>query len=71
MNVSTQTGAFVLALAGVIGSTVAVCLGHIDTSTYVALVGPIVGAAAGVGAHAAGVTTTASGGGSTGSGAGS
>lgn len=48
---------YALAIVGVIGATVAVCLGHIDAETYIALVGPVVGAGVGVGAHAAGVTT--------------
>lgn len=54
---NAQLGAFVLALAGVIGATVAVCLGHIDQSTYIALVGPILGVGVGAGVHANGVVS--------------
>lgn len=56
---NAQLGAFVLALAGVIGATVAVCLGHIDQATYIALVGPILGVGVGAGVHANGVQTAA------------
>ena len=64
MTFSPQLGAFVLALAGVAGATVAVCLGHIDQPTYIGLVGPILGVGIGAGVHAQGVdsgstTTTA------------
>ena len=47
-----------VALAGIIAATVAVCTGHIGESTFIALVGPILGGAAGAGIHAAGVQTT-------------
>lgn len=47
------TSAAVAAVA-IAGSTVAVCLGHIDASTYAAIVGAVTGASVGVGAHAAG-----------------
>lgn len=44
----------VVALVAIAGSTVAVCLGHIDASTFAAIVGGVTGASVGVGAHAAG-----------------
>lgn len=55
MTFSPQLGAFMLALAGVAGATVAVCLGHIDQPTYIGLVGPILGVGIGAGVHAQGV----------------
>lgn len=44
----------VVALVAIAGATVAVCLGHIDASTYAAIVAGVTGASVGVGAHAAG-----------------
>lgn len=43
-----------VALAAIASATVAVVLGHIDASTYAAIVGGVTGAGLGVGAHAAG-----------------
>jgi hypothetical protein len=43
-----------VAALAIAGSTVAVCLGHIDASTFAAIVGGVTGASVGVGAHAAG-----------------
>lgn len=43
-----------VAVVAIAGSTVAVCLGHIDASTFAAIVGGVTGAGIGVGAHAAG-----------------
>lgn len=44
----------VVAVCAIAGATVAVCLGHIDASTYSAIVAGFGGAGVGVGAHAAG-----------------
>ena len=68
MTFTAQLGAFVLALAGVVGATVAVCLGHIDSPTYIGLVGPVLGVGVGAGIHAQGVNTGSGGTGGTGSG---
>jgi len=46
----------VIALAAIVGATVAVCLGHIDAGAYTGLVGVALGGGVGAGAHAAGVT---------------
>lgn len=69
MTFTAQLGAFVLALAGVTGATVAVCLGHIDQPTYIGLVGPVLGVGVGAGIHAQGVSTGSGTAGGTGSGA--
>lgn len=53
-NMTALTGG-AIALAAIIGATVAVCLGHIDSSTYSAIVGGGLTGGIGVGAHAAGV----------------
>lgn len=53
----TQISTTLIGLAAVVGATVAVCLGHIDTSTYVAIVGPLAGIGVGAGVHAAGTNT--------------
>lgn len=45
----------VIALAAIIGATVAVCLGHIDAAAYTGIVGAGLGGGLGAGAHAAGV----------------
>lgn len=55
MNTSTALIGGVIALAAIVGATVAVCLGHIDSSTYSAIVGGGLTGGIGVGAHAAGV----------------
>lgn len=68
MNVTPQLTALLVGLAGVIGATVAVCLGHIDAPTYIGVVGPVLGVGVGAGIHAAGVDTQPSSGGSAGSG---
>ena len=52
----TQLGAFALGIVGIVGATVAVCLGHIDAPTYIAVVGPVLGVGVGAGVHAAGTT---------------
>ncbi len=44
----------VVAIVAICGATVAVTLGHIDASTYAAIVAGVTGASVGVGAHAAG-----------------
>lgn len=44
----------VVALAVIAGATVALCLGHLDSQTFAALVGSFGGAGVGIGAHAAG-----------------
>jgi hypothetical protein len=63
MQVTTQLTALVIGLAAVVGASVAVCLGHIDQSTYIAVVAAFGGVGVGAGVHAAGVNTgTASGG---------
>lgn len=48
-------GGIVAAIA-IAGATVAVCLGHIDSATFVAVVGTFGGVVTGAGAHASGVT---------------
>ena len=53
----SAVGTAVIGLAAVIGATVAVCLGHIDSATYIAIIGPIAGVGVGAGVHAQGVTT--------------
>lgn len=53
-NVTILAGAGIAGLA-VVGATVAVCLGHIDSSTYSSIVGGALVGGIGVGAHAAGV----------------
>lgn len=70
-SVTPQLTALLFGLAGIIGASVAVCLGHIDTSTYIAIVGPVLGVGVGAGVHASGTTTGAavSNGNSTGTGA--
>ena len=57
MNVlsSTQLYALLIGLTTVVGATVAVCTGHIDPTTFIALVGPVGGVGVGAGVHAAGV----------------
>jgi len=50
----------IVSLVAVVGATVALVLGHITASDYLALVGPIVGVSVGVGAHAAGVSSQSS-----------
>lgn len=45
----------VIAIVAIVGATVAVCLGHIDSSTFSAIVGGGLTGGIGVGAHAAGV----------------
>lgn len=44
-----------LAIVAIAGATVAVCLGHIDSSSYTGIVGVALGGGIGAGAHAAGV----------------
>lgn len=56
LTISTL-GTALIGFAAVVGATVAVCLGHIDTSTYIAVVGPLAGVGVGAGIHAAGVNT--------------
>ena len=56
----TAFGPFLIGLAAVIGASVAVCLGHIDSATYIALVGPVAGVGVGAGVHAAGVGSASS-----------
>lgn len=46
----------IIAVVAIIGATVAVCLGHIDTSTYSGIVGVGIGGGLGVGAHSSGVS---------------
>lgn len=53
-NITTMVGGIV-AVVAVIGATVAVSLGHIDSSTYSSIVGGALVGGIGVGAHAAGV----------------
>jgi len=45
---------FALGALGVIGATVAVCMGKIDAPTYIGIVGPVLGVGVGAGVHAAG-----------------
>lgn len=56
----SQVGAILIALAAIISATVAVTTGHIDTATYIAIVGPVAGVGVGIGAHSAGVASGAS-----------
>lgn len=59
MTTTTQwLGSAAIALAAVIGATIAVCLGHISEATYIAIVGPVAGVYVGAGVHAQGVATT-------------
>lgn len=44
-----------IAMAAVIGATIAVCLGKIDAAGFTGIVGAFGGIGAGAGAHAAGV----------------
>lgn len=52
-----QLTALVIGLAAVVGASVAVSLGHIDSSTYIAVVAAFGGVGVGAGVHAAGTTT--------------
>lgn len=61
MNISTQLSALAIGLAAVVGASVAVSLGHIDTATYIAVVSSFGGVGVGAGIHAAGVNTTPAG----------
>lgn len=54
MTVTPQLTALLVGLAGVIGATVAVCLGQIDAPTYIGVVGPVLGVGVGAGVHASG-----------------
>ncbi len=55
--VTPQLFGFLTGLAAIIGASVAVSLGHIDTATYIAIIGPIAGVGVGAGVHASGVST--------------
>lgn len=68
--VAPQTLTLLIGLASVVGATVAVCLGHIDQSTYIAIVAAVGGVGLGAGVHAAGVNTSTSSGGTAGTSAG-
>lgn len=52
----TQLTGLALGALGLIGATVAVCLGKIDAPTYIGIVGPVLGIGVGAGVHAAGTT---------------
>ncbi len=57
---STTIAAFgtaAIGVAAVVGASVAVCLGHIDSATFIAIVGPLAGVGVGAGIHTAGVTS--------------
>lgn len=45
----------VVAIAAIVGATVAVCLGQIDGGTFAGIIGAFGGVAVGAGSHAAGV----------------
>ena len=49
-----------VAIVAIAAATVALCLGHIDQATFVAIVGSFGGVGIGAGAHAAGVNAGAS-----------
>lgn len=53
----TQAGAIGIAFVAIVGAVVAVCLGKIDSSTFVAVLTAFGGFGAGAGVHAAGVTS--------------
>lgn len=55
MTTYTSLAGAAVAIFAVAGATVAVCLGHIDSSTYSTIVGGALVGGIGVGAHAAGV----------------
>lgn len=55
MPTTSVVTAALVAVIAIAGATVAVCLGHIDSSTYAAIVAGFGGAGVGVGAHSAGV----------------
>lgn len=55
MNSYPGLAGAVVAVAAIVGATVAVCLGHIDGGAFAGIVGAFGGIGAGAGAHAAGV----------------
>jgi hypothetical protein len=50
----------IVSVVAVVAAAVSLVLGHITAGDFLALVGPITGAAVGVGAHAAGVSSQSS-----------
>lgn len=58
-SVTPQVSALVLGLAAVVGASVAVCLGHIDPPTYIAVVASFGGVGVGAGVLHAGAVTGA------------
>lgn len=58
-NVTPQLTALVLGTVAIVGSSIAVCLGHIDPSTYVAIVAAFGGIGVGAGVNHAGTVTGA------------
>jgi len=56
MTTSPAIAGAAVALAAIIGATVAVCLGHIDAGAYSGLIGVALGGGVGAGAHAVGAT---------------
>ncbi len=56
-NLAAPVGTALIGLAATVGATVAVCLGHIDSATYIAIIGPLAGVGVGAGIHAAGTTS--------------
>jgi hypothetical protein len=59
--VTSSLGTLILAVVVVVSTTVALCLGHIDSQTFLGIIGAITGLGMGAGIHAAGVATTPSG----------
>ena len=57
MNVTPQLTALALGVVALVGASVAVCLGHIDASTYIAIVASFGGVGVGAGVHQAGTVT--------------
>jgi hypothetical protein len=59
MQTTPQLTALAVGLVAIVGASVAVCLGHIDPSTYIAVVASFGGVGVGAGVHAAGTTSGA------------
>ena len=57
MTVTPQLTALALGAIALVGASVAVCLGHIDASTYIAIVASFGGVGVGAGVHQAGTVT--------------
>ena len=57
MTITPQLTALALGAIALVGSSVAVCLGHIDASTYIAIVASFGGVGVGAGVHQAGTVT--------------